>query len=443
MKRREFCEKENSMEQQQQPFKEMALSFAAGSLTLANWGFSAGDVAILVGAGRKAGTWVFAQMKDQNLLDWMGVDLDAVLTRKGLCDTAELHARWDKKITLVKNGQRTNIISPGGTKIPVVEDMGRFTWLMTLLTAGLDAAMQKSTLHEVISTFLEKLFKDNKAGEEVLKIEVAQHIQGWLSAACVRSIGLRARNDWNALGKQGQHQPGFIPHAEFAGVLHFLHWLVAGHDNIYSTPSTDIYCLAVMLERLGLKIKTTLKKDDSFDESDVVVVWSNALAPTAFVKAHPKFRPGMRIPLSHMEEVASLFPRNEDRNKLRELFLLGMEAVEADGLSLHPAAFEDNLPRVKGSPFLESDQDLYYAVRYNSRKTLPRLVSDTNRFAGWLFPTVSPEACTRLSQVIEELCKSTEEDHNVHTLALSLSNQEQNSRSYRLQKDYDYGDALY
>lgn len=211
------------MDQQKQYFKEMALSFAAGSLTLANWGFSAGDVATIVVAGRKAGTWVFAQMKDQNLLDWMGVDMDAVLTRKGLCDTAELHDRWDKKLTMVQNGRKTTIMSPGGTKIPVVEDMGRFTWLTTLLTAGLDAAMQKSTLHEVISTFLERLFQDNKAGEEALKVEVAQHIQGWLSAACVRSIALRAKNDWNVLGKQGQHQPGFIPRAEFAGVLHFLH----------------------------------------------------------------------------------------------------------------------------------------------------------------------------------------------------------------------------
>jgi hypothetical protein len=71
--------------------------------------------------------------------------------------------------------------------------MGRFTWTMTLITAALDAAMQKSTMHELLVRFLLKIFEDNKSGEEFLKNEAAQHIQGWLSAACVRSIALRAR----------------------------------------------------------------------------------------------------------------------------------------------------------------------------------------------------------------------------------------------------------
>jgi hypothetical protein len=397
----------------------MAVSFFGSSLALANWGFSVGDIAVIAGAGRKAGTWMFAQFKDRNLLDWMNIDVDAVLVRKGLCATTELHDRWDTKITLIQNGQKKPIFSSrGGTKVPVIENMGRFTWLMTLITAALDATMQKSTMHELLVRFLLKLFEENRSGEEFLKNEAALHIQGWLSAACVRSIALKARNLWDDIEKREQHQPGYIPHAELDGVYHFLVWLVAGDHNVYRTPSTDIFCLAVLLENLGLKIKTTLDKKEVFDESDVVIVWSDQLAPTACVRAHPKFRPGMRIPLSHMEEVASLFPRNKDRNKLRGLFEMGMKAVQYDGISLQPAAFEENLPRVKGSPFLESEQDLYYQIRITSREKIPRLGGDTNRFSGWLLPTESPAACARLAHIIIELNQSSNEEHNVQTLAL-------------------------
>ncbi|KAF2873831.1 hypothetical protein BDV95DRAFT_567840 [Massariosphaeria phaeospora] len=424
------------------PESSMAVSFTSSSLALANWGFSVGDIAVLAGAGRKAGTWLFAQFKDRTLLDWMGIDLDAVLRRKGLCDTAELHERWDKKITLMKNNQKTPIVSKGGTKVPVIEDMGRFTWLMTLITAALDAAMQKSTLHELLVKFLLKLFEEKKSGEEFLRIEASQHIQGWLSAACVRSIALKARKSWDDQGTNQQHQAGFIPPAELEGIYHFLLWLVCGDMNIYHTPSTDIFCLAAILENLGLKIKTSLNKNEVFDEADVAVVWSNQLAPTAVVRSHPKFRPGMRIPLSHMEEVASLFPRSDERNKLRTLFKLGMEAVEADGVSLHAVAAEDNLPRVKGSPFLDSEQDISYEIRLTSREKIPRLTDDVSRLAGWLLPVESPAACTRLLRIIEELEKSHQEKHNVHTLAFALDSSEQNSRSYGAQHDYDYGDAL-
>jgi hypothetical protein len=151
----------------------------------------------------------------------------------------------------------------------------------------------------------------------------------------------------------------------------------------------------------------------------------------------------MRIPLLHMEEVASLFPVYSDRNKLRGIFQMGMEVVKEDELCLQPRCSDDNIPRVKGSPFLEEDQDLVYVVQFTSRKTIPHLTSDVNRPTDWMFPAATPAACNRLLEVTDELRKSEDEQHNLQTLALSLDNQAQNSRSYGLQKDYDYGDALH
>lgn len=97
---------------------------------------------------------------------------------------------------------------------------------------------------------------------------------------------------------------------------------------------------------------------------------------------------------------------------------------------------------MEGSPFLESEQDLYYEIQTTSRENIPRLVSDTNQFSGWLLPIESPAACARLAQIVSELNQSSEEEHNVQTLALCLDNQQQNSRAYGLSTNYDYGNAL-
>ncbi|KAL8754100.1 MAG: hypothetical protein Q9184_005222 [Pyrenodesmia sp. 2 TL-2023] len=229
-----------------------SLSFDSGSVTLATWGFSAGDIALIAGAGRKAGTWLMARFKDRALLDLMNVDIDTVFKRKGLFETADLHKRWDQKFTLYKNGQRTSFST-----------------------------------------------------------------------------------------------------AELNGVIHFLYWLIHDDSKLYSTASTDIFSLAIVLQELGMKIKPLETRDSSdIDESEVIVAWSDNIAPTALIKKQRVFRPGMRIPLSHMEEVASLFPGNVDRNRMRSYFELGMGAVKKDGLRLRPCS-DDSPPRVKGSPFLE------------------------------------------------------------------------------------------
>ncbi|KAF2187169.1 hypothetical protein K469DRAFT_125103 [Zopfia rhizophila CBS 207.26] len=113
----------------------MTITFTAGLVALANWSFSAGDVAVIAGAGHKAGTWMLAQFKGRALFDWMNMDVDVVFTW-----TLELHKRWDKKITLIKMARRPYSNSRGGIKVLVVQGLGRFTWLMILFTAALEAS---------------------------------------------------------------------------------------------------------------------------------------------------------------------------------------------------------------------------------------------------------------------------------------------------------------
>jgi hypothetical protein len=71
-----------------------------------------------------------------------------------LFEVADIHKRWDQKIHLFKNSQRSSFQVGGGTAIPVIQQMDRFTWFMTMCTAALDAAMQKTVQRQVLIKFL-------------------------------------------------------------------------------------------------------------------------------------------------------------------------------------------------------------------------------------------------------------------------------------------------
>lgn len=126
----------------------MAVSFTANSLALANWGFSASDIAAIAGAGRNVGTWVMAQIRDQNLLDFVRVDPEDLIPRKGIIDPTALHKRWDIALTLLQNGRKCSIKNLG---TPLVESMPRFSWFMTLIVSGLDASLKLTHLRKLIS----------------------------------------------------------------------------------------------------------------------------------------------------------------------------------------------------------------------------------------------------------------------------------------------------
>ncbi|KAL8673942.1 MAG: hypothetical protein Q9168_001637 [Polycauliona sp. 1 TL-2023] len=422
----------------------MALSFQSGSVALATWGFSVGDIATIAGAGRKAGTWIMAQFRDRALFDWMNVDIDTVFRRKGLFVTAILQKRWDEKFILMKNGKRTIFSNEHTGNTPLVQQMDRFTWLMTLLTAVLDAAMQPSDRKKVLVRLLLRLFEDHKESAEFLNREANEHIEGWMSAACVRGISKKARDHWNMLGHQGKHQHGYIPEAESSGIIQFLTWLIQDQSKVYTTSSTDIFSLAVILEELGMRILLIETGTvGHVDESDTVVRWNSTIAPAALVKSQRTIRSGMRIPLNHMEEVASLFHQSLDRDRMRSYFQLGMDAVRQDGLSLLPSHSEDDPPRVKGSPFLRDEQDLMIWVESTSTISIPRVGGDVYRLMDWLFPVPTPATVKGLLKVVDELSQSHVEAHNIQMIALSMDNASMNSRSYGLDKAYNYGDALH
>ena len=316
----------------------MAISFASGSWALANWGFGAGDIAVIAGAGRTVGTWLFAQVRDRNLLSFLSVDAEDAISRKGLLDVVALHRRWDTQITLLKNGKPYMLRLSGENGPPVVENMDKFTWFMTLVTAALDASLSSVGTRIVCTTLLGKLLESSDSGAEYLARELKQHVEGWMSAACVRNISKKARASWQEAARMGLHYPGSIPDTDYPDLIRFVLWLAQGSTKEYVTASSDTFCFAKILEQLGLEICTTQSPTSIYDESQIVVRFS--LSAIGGSNLLVRRRRGMRVPLAHMEEVMSLWPAPiETTNTLRHIFVNGTRA--ASDVRLRLVSFHD------------------------------------------------------------------------------------------------------
>ena len=310
-------------------FVVMSLSFPFGSQALANWGFGAGDIAVLAGAGRAVITWVMAPSKDRSLLEFLQLDTQDIFLRRGIIDPAALHSRWDRQLTLFRNGKKLSITGPG--RKPVVENLSPFTWFMTLTVAALEGAVYLKTLHKIILEFAMEIFKDKTSGLEFVQKEMVNHTQGWQSIACVRNISLVGRTAWERLAREGKHPPGQIPESDCGEIVRLLMWIAAGKDREFLTSSTDTFSIAIILSEIGLSLLRvrTSTSDQDFDENQMVVSLS-----TSYVLGHKGnqssvSRYGMRVPLDYMHEAVSLWPGDEGENNLRRMiFQNGMRAAK-------------------------------------------------------------------------------------------------------------------
>lgn len=371
----------------------MAVSFAKGAMTLANWGFSVGDIATIAGAGRKVGNWIMAQMKDRAFIDFLMVDIDTIITRKAIVDTILLHNRWDRKITLLKNGRPFTIEHPGGSDKPVVDNVDRFTWLMMLIVAVLDSAVDNKTLLSILSDFLTSVFAESPVGTDYLRHEVHHHVQGWRSCACVRGILQKARNLWEKLCVAGKHEPGHIPVSDSTEIVRLFQWLVNGTDQYFRTAFSDVWSLAKCLEDVGIEISAVESADyDEISPRPYVLFDVNPITqvPSAVMKS---WRCGIRVPLDFMEECVSAWPGDRGRNnELRRLFVMGAEAVGKDEATL------------KFNP--DAMRPTYSIATKHTSKNRPRCEEDEYLFSRALLP----KHCYTSGQTLFEIISSWDSD---------------------------------
>jgi hypothetical protein len=380
----------------------MSLTFSTDSGTLTSWGFGAGDIATLAGAGRAIVTWVTTNFKDKGLLEFMRVDVEDLIPRKGIIDPIALHKRWDVRITLLRNGERLVIERP----LPVVENMSIFSWLMTIITSAMDATLQINSIKQAMLSFLTALFEEHLDELDYLQRELPHHIQGWVSAAVVRNIRSKARTVWHELLDRKLTLPGDIPKEDVPEIVRFLIWLVGAKKQKdykwFETASSDVFAFAIILKSIGLDVLDTIDetKDivDSMESRLVVKFAPGAIATgstmdeeTRSVLAHQRKRSGMRIPLQCMEECVSIWPGTADQNnQRRSLFTDGLTASESLSVTASRSSSTNGRPT---SVYILSDAT-YRDVR--------RTDDPAYRIVSKCFPIPTPELIKAVSEILRQ-----------------------------------------
>ena len=326
------------------------------------------DIVTLAGVGRSTISWLINSARDEQLLKLWNVDLHELDLRPGLIDHVALNKRWGRRITFLQNGHvRSSDL--GGKSI---ENMNQFSWIMTIITCCLDVASSNAFLKEIIVALAIRIF-ENKAEtdiKEYLQYEIPEHIQGWRSAACAREMSKKARMKWAALEACQSRLPGYIPSNEAEEVTQFLYWLVATKTASFSTASSDVFSLAILLQEMGFDLIRVGKPNDTFDESIAAVILDDSIIAAQdrqSITKSEQFRKGMRVPLQYMTETVSLWPGSTDNNnRRRKVFADGMAA--AGGITMQACS----------SPW--GNRDLGTALHIQSAETKPLTRMETDIF---------------------------------------------------------------
>ena len=372
----------------------MAVTFATNASHLAAWGFSIGDIAAISGAGRGIITWLTADPRDNNLLDFLNVTEKELKFRGGLVDPIALNERWSRRITLFRNGRRIEQQRPGDS--PQLENFCRFTWMMTIIVAGLDTSVSNVLLESIVVEFTSQLFHDSILDMEYLQHEIPQHINGWRSAAATRNMAPRARQIWDGLESQAKHHlPGFIPANEKEDIVRFLIWLTIGKTPEMTTTSSDVYSLATLLSEIGFDSLRLFDTPDSrraaLDESVCALIYQEEhISDNAYqTRTSAEGRKGMRIPLAAMYDTVSLWPQPlEPHNKLRLIFSNAQKAAAEVCVEACP------------SPFGYGDLDPGMHVTSRVTAETQRLHPDVFRLVNTFLLLDSPETCEALQDLV-------------------------------------------
>jgi hypothetical protein len=214
---------------------------------------------------------------------------------------------------------------------------------MIIIVACLDVAVSNTTLLAIVVEFISRVLGDNVLDIKYLQHEILKHVEGWRSTACVRNMPPRVHNIWRSLESQNKHLPGFMPKGKMDEVVRILLWIVTGKTERTFTASSDVFCLAVLLEEMGFEMLRTGLAQDEFDESYITICFDNStISVSPDLHALHTIRYRMRIPLKSIEESVSLWPGENNNDRRRLIFTNGMIASEGISISAHKISSSEN-----------------------------------------------------------------------------------------------------
>jgi hypothetical protein len=367
----------------------MSVVFSATTWHLSNWAFGAGDIALLAGAGRQVITWMTTNSRDNGLLDFLGTTSSDLNLRRALVDPVALNKRWGKKLLLLQNGQQVQKSTEASTK-GEIENVDRFTWIMTLVVVSLDVSVSDSTLQKIVIELCLSIFERPEDQTEYLQREIPEHIKGWRSNACARMMMLKARDEWRRLERMQQHLPGFIPDTESREIVRFFTWLLLGNDDTFTTSSSDVVSLAAVASEMGFDRLRTARDDQAFPEGYPCVIFSDSPVLSVKTETLDKRRYGMRVPLESPQESVTLWPGTPQEAQRRRL-VFGLGSQAASDLKLVACS----------SPFGDRDLDPAIAVESTDPTLVDRIDDKIYRIAETCLLRTTYRAVCYLSELMD------------------------------------------
>ncbi|KAK0724195.1 hypothetical protein B0H67DRAFT_567433 [Lasiosphaeris hirsuta] len=236
----------------------MSIQATVGSSGLIAAGISFGDVATLYTLGRRVGNWITAENGDKELLAQLEEDELSVLQRRGLIDITRFQKRWDCRLRLLENNKPRRIT--GRSVEELLRSKSQWTVMMICVVAALDEFASSSMVRSICKALLHRLFPSQDGidmTEDVLNSNLGMRIEAWRSAGTVREMNVSCRSKRNDLMKEGLVVQGFMPVAETAEVVEFLHWLIAQDSTeMFRTSSSDIAAIGCCLSSLSFESLT-------------------------------------------------------------------------------------------------------------------------------------------------------------------------------------------
>lgn len=191
---------------------------------------------------------------------------------------------------------------------------------------------------------------------------------------------------------------GNIPKSDNPEILRFLMWITKGANNRFYTPSSDVFCLALVLQAIGIDrlrpFDADKGKEPQFDEQHLVVILK-ADTVGSMVIDPCVVRRGMPIPLEQPEEVISLWPcsKHKHLNPLQEDFEKGMHAAKGLKFMLR------SKPGTRYTTTNHREPDLYYEISSTTPETNRKLKGDAETLARRFFPLVTDETANFLHDI--------------------------------------------
>ena len=379
--------------------ERMAVSVSVGTTQLLQLGVGVADIALLLHAGRKLGNFFRVASNDDELLATLCEDMNAILRRRDLIDTAKVERRWSQmRLIYQANTLETSV------KQPLHETKGRlspFSWAMIMIVTTLDVCLPSHAVIEVVTHVFGHVLDRSEELEATLRVLLPSNIQSWRSAGCARGMTLdasKAMRDCRARVTGHTALPQ-LNEAETHEMQGFLVWLLGARSSDRPLLSAMVYGAACALEKLGMQLRTG---GERVYEAEPMVSYAES--------AEARFRPkneslwrkrrgrrnmALQIafprgnPMAMIHAVAPPGQRNRVNNMIRAW---GLGTAAAEGVFLKAEADES----------YTKETDVYYVLEDRS-EGLSVFSAEVNMLAGRAFPIRSEAVLFAVDQFSERL----------------------------------------